>query len=189
MPDNITLTVLKEDGTTRPFTIQTENKEFINSIIEVGENNTISEQDAKILLDTLSNDGDMGVLENIDLNPKQKQNLAQIFNFDKYYDIQLSKDGKYFKVTIKDAGFFVKNPTLGDIKSDFGIRDNVFVTENEIPHGNSELINNNPKGMTADDRNIDYDKTTIFVGQTINIPVDEINITGTPRGMFGRLLK
>ena len=70
----------------------------------------------------------------------EKLKLANMYGFSEYYDISLSEDRKMFKVKIKDAGFFVSNPNLGTIKSDFGIKDNVLVRKGKIPYKNEKVI-------------------------------------------------
>ena len=182
MGNSITFNVVNSDNkVTNTYTCMLENKSFINSIITVGDNNSIRESDVKKLTDIAQRSGDLGIIEHSDLTGEEKKNLALANNFGEYYDITVSKDGKYLQVKIKDAGFFCKNPNLATIKSDFGIRDGVFVQKDNIPHGNEDVIPESTYGAG-------YDSVELLVGETINIPVSEININGTPRGGFGRFL-
>ena len=102
MVDSITLNIVGQNNNTKPGTILTESATFINSIITVGENNTITEKDFKVLQNVAAKSGDAGILENSDLNGQQKMALANIYKFNEYYDISLSNDGKYFQVKIKE---------------------------------------------------------------------------------------
>lgn len=182
MTDTVTLNVANGNKTTRQATIivQDGNKQLINSVINVGKNNTIKLSDFQKLQEVARKNGDAGILEQCDLGAKQKLKLAMMNGFSEYYDISLSDDGKLFKVKIKDAGTFVKNPSLATIKKDFGIRDNVLVQKGKIPYGNEGVI---PESTYGDG----YDNVEIETGKTINIPVAEINIEGSPRGFWGRL--
>ena len=190
MVNQVTLNLTDNNGKkTGEFTMLTQNKNFINCVITVGEENTITETQMNELQSIAKRAGDKGVLEQCDLNSSQKLNLANMNDFDEYYDINISKDGKYFEVKIKDAGLFVKNPSLDTIKSDFGIRDNVFVTKGGIPHGNESIIEKRGPRLGANDKNLDYDRTTLEVGDVLRIPVNEINITDSPRGFWGRLFQ
>lgn len=188
MVDSVTLQVVGNTSN-RKFTFQTENVKLIKSIVTV-KNNTISESDMKKLQETAKKGGDLGILESCDLNAQEKVNLAKLNNFSEYYDIKPSQDGKYLVVTIKKCGMFTQDPTLGTIKSDFGVRDNVFVTKEGIPHGNELIIEKRSKaGSSADGRNTDYDQAKLRPGDVLNIPVSEINISDTPRGFWGRLFQ
>lgn len=188
MSDLVTLNVAaKNSKTNRTFSVQVENKNFINSIVTV-KNGTITESDVKKIQQAAGRSGDYGVLENCDLNADEKLNLALANKYSKYYDISLSNDKKYFVVTVKETPWYMSNPDLGVIKSDFGIRPNVFVQKGEIKYGNEELINKRAEpGSTPDGRNTDYDAAKLLPGDTINIPVNEIQITGSPAGVLGRL--
>ena len=188
MPDAVTLNITTDNNGTKPFTINVEDKKFINSVITVGDNYTITEEQAKKLQEIARRNGDFGILELCDLNSNEKINLAYINGYGEYYEIKLSKHGKYYQVTIKETGFFTKDPTLNTIKVDFGVRFGVFIDKNEILHGNEDLINSRDKKMTAEDRNINYDTTKFKAGDTINIPVEEVTIQNSPRGMWGRFL-
>ena len=186
MPDSVTLLVT-DNKTQKPFTILTKNKDFINSIITVGENNTISKADKTLLQEIAGRNGDLGIIEDCDLTMQEKIDLANYRGFDKFYDIKLSNDKKYLQVTIKKTAFFNTDPTLYNIKRDFGVRDNVFVGKGYIPHGNEEVISNAPKG-TGGGSNIDYDTAKLRPGQTINIPVDEVNFNEQARSWWARLI-
>ena len=180
MSDKIVFKIVGQNNTKRECTVLTENKKFINSIITVGKDNTITEADLKTIQDVAKRAGDAGVLEQADLNGEQKINLAKINGFAEYYDITLSKDGKYLQVKIKDAGIFTANPTLGIIKEDFGVRNNVFVNKGEILHGNAGVIPSSANG--------NYDNVQISAGKTINIPVEEVTVNSSPCNGFARFL-
>lgn len=182
MAEPITLNVINSNNEIiRKFTCLTENKAFINSIITIGENNTIKTSDIDLLNNVAKRSGDAGIIEQSDLNGSEKKSLAFANNFGKYYDIEVSQDGKYLQVKIKDAGLLCKNPNLDTIKSDFGIRDNVLVKEGYIPHGNEGVIPRSTYGSG-------YDAVELSVGDTINLPVSEINISGEPRGAVSRFI-
>lgn len=179
MADTITLNVTNPNNTTRKFSIMAENETLINSIVTV-KNNTISYSDMEKLQNIAKRNGDAGVLEQCDFGAEEKLALAKLNKFGEYYDITLSNDKKYFKVKIKDAGMFCANPNLATIKSDFGIKDNVLVQKGGIPHGNEGVITGSHGG--------NFDGVTMNPGEVINIPVEEININGTPSGGFSRFL-
>ena len=186
MPE-VTFNIANSNG--RTFTLIAKNENFAKSVVEVKANNTITQTDVQLLKNLAGKNGDAGILESCDLNGKHKLNLAKMNDFGDYYDIKLSDDGKMFQVTVKKTGMFTPNPTLETIKADFGVENNVFVQGSEIPYGNEGLIVKRSKpGSSADGRNTDYDKTKLEAGDTINIPVAKINITGTPRGALGRAI-
>ena len=180
MADTVTLNVANGSSAPRKFSIMTEDKSLINSIVTV-KNNTISTSDMEKLQSIARKNGDAGVLEQCDLGAEEKLQLAKLNKFSEYYDITISNDKKYFKVKIKDAGMFCKNPNLATIKSDFGLRDGVLVNKGSIPHGNEGVIPSSSYGAG-------FDSIELNVGDTINIPVAEINIDGSPRGGFGRFM-
>ena len=194
MPETVTLKVITNNKpediaqvkNVKSFTLNVENSKYINSVVNVGENNTITPEQMKQLQNIAARSGDLGVLELCDLTPAEKINLAKINGYSEYYNIKISKDGKYYQVEIKETGTWTKDPNLGTIKKDFGVRDGVFVQGHEIPYGNEDLIYNREKGRTADERNIDYDKTKLKPGDVINIPVSEVTIQDSPRGKWGR---
>ena len=179
MPSSITFSVVNSSNKEiRKYTCLTEDKSYINSIITVGKNNSIKQADVNKLKEVANRSGDAGVIEQSDLNGQEKKNLALANNFGDYYDITVSKDGKYLQVKIKDTTI---DPNLADIKNDFGVRDNVFVQKGNIPHGNEGVIPSSSYGAG-------YDSITIKAGETLNIPVSEINIDGKPRNFAGRFL-
>lgn len=181
MPSVVTLNVVNNNNQKiKEFSCLTENKSFINSVINVGKDNTIKESDIDLLNKIAKRSGDAGVIEQSDLNGNEKKKLASNKGFDKYYDIKVSEDGKYLQVTVKDAGVFCVNPNLATIKSDFGLKNGVLVKEGFIPHKNEDVIPSRANG--------NFDGVTLKVGQTINLPVSEINISGSPRGGFGRFM-
>lgn len=183
MPEQLTFNVINSttQQSTKTYTCLTENKAFINSIITVGSENTVTETDIKKLQEVAARSGDMGIIEQSDLNGEEKIKLANANGFSDYYELNLSKDGKYIEVTIKDAGALCMDPNLGIIKSDFGIRDGVFVQKGNIPHGNNEIIPQSCGGGS-------FDGVVISAGKTINIPVSEINISGSPAGILKRFI-
>ena len=178
--ENVTLKIVDNSGkdTGKTYTCNVENKSFINSIITIGENNSIKKSDIDKLQEVAKRSNDYGIIEQSDLNGHEKKNLALANNFDEYYDIKVSDDGKYLQVTIKEA---LKDPNLADIKADFGVKDGVFVKKGDIPHGNEDVIPSSSYGAG-------FDSIVIPAGKTINIPVSEINIDGSPRGAFLRIL-
>ncbi len=180
MGDTVTLNVVnKNQQQARKFTIQVEDKNFINSIVTVKDNNTITESDVQKLQQVAQRSGDYGIIEGSDLNGEEKLNLANNFKFNEYYDIKLSADKKYFQITIKKTPWYCSDPTLGVIKSDFGIRDNVLVKKGSIPYDNAGVI-------PASSHGAGYDNIKIPAGKTINVPVSEINIDSTPHGAVYR---
>ena len=182
---DLTFNIANSNG--RTFTLKADDEKLAKSVVSVKENNTITNADVALLQQTASKNGDFGILEHCDLSANHKLKLAELNNFGEYYDIKLSEDGKMFKVTVKDAGAFVENPTLGTLKADFGIDDGVFVKKGEIPYGNGDIIQKRSKpGSSADGRNTDYDQTKFEPGDSINIPVALIKITDSPRGFWGR---
>ena len=76
MTNKITLQVVGENGQKTPFTIQTEKENYINSIIEVGKNNEISENDKVKLLEIAGRSGDLNTIETSDLSLDDKINYA-----------------------------------------------------------------------------------------------------------------
>lgn len=182
MPTTVTLNVQQTNKQiNKPATVQVENKSLINCIFPNINNNTITEAQLEKLQEIARKNGDACILEQCDLGAEEKLQLAVMNNFSKYYDITLSDDNKYFKVKIKDAGMFCKNPNLGVIKDDFGLKDGVLVQQGNIPHGNEDVIPKSSYGAG-------YDNVELQVGDVINIPVSEINIEGTPKGGFGRFI-
>ena len=124
------------------------------------------------------------------LTAQQKIDLANKNGFGEYYDLKPSSDGKYIILKVKDSGIFTQNPTLDTIKSDFGIASGVLVNKGEIPYGNQEVIEKRAKpGSTADGRNTDYDAAKLLPGDKLNIPLEEVKISDSPRGFWGRLFQ
>lgn len=186
MPETLTFNLANSNG--RTYTIMAESANLVKSAVTV-KNNTITQSDVSILQRLAAKNGDAGILEQCDLNGEQKLNLAKLNDFSKYYDIQLSEDGKMFKVTVKATGIFTKNPTLGTIKADFGVKDNVFVQGHNIPYDNEGTIEKRAvPGSSADGRNTDYDAAKLLPGDSINIPVACVSISSSPRGAFERAL-
>lgn len=179
MGDTVTLNVAGQSQQQRQFTIRVEDEKFINSIVNV-KDNTITESDVKKLQQAAQRSGDYGILESSDLNGDEKLNLADSLKFNEYYDIKLSPDKKFFQITIKETPWYCSDPTLGVIKSDFGIRDNVLVQKGSIPYGNDKVIPSSSHG-------IGFDKIIMQAGETINVPVSEINLDSTPHGAIYRL--
>lgn len=180
MTSTITLNLAKTNNTNaKTFSIRTENKSLLNAIVGDIKNETITEAQMHRLQEVAGRNGDAGILESCDLGGAEKINLAKMNGFSQYYDISLSDDKKYFKVKIKDAGALCKNPNLATIKADFGLRDGVLVQKGKIPHGNDGVIPSSTGGGG-------FDGVELKVGKEINIPVSEINITGSPRGAVAR---
>ena len=182
----ITYQVAQNNGATRPYTVMTENPNFINSIITVNENNTISAADQKKLNQFASRNGDYGVVEECDMTIQDKINYAKSRGFDKFYDMKLSSDGKYLQVTIKDTSWLTRDPDLGNIKKDFGVKDDVFVNGADFPHGNENLLSNKYVPNNINTNYTDYDAIKLEAGETINIPVAEVHINNNPRNCFAR---
>ena len=185
MTNKITLQVVGENGQKTPFTIQTEKENYINSIIEVGKNNEISENDKVKLLEIAGRSGDLNTIETSDLSLDDKINYANYCGYDKFYSFKVSKNGKYLEVTVKETSALTANPNLGNIKDDFlGGKSNILVTKEEIPHENSNLIERKaPYGAREN-----YDEITLMPGETINIPIEHLQFNESPRSWLARLL-
>ena len=189
MTETISLNIAKSNGQIQKFTVQTENKQIINSILNFDENGNISIEESKRLKDIAGRAGDAGILEFADLSGQDKLKLADANKYSDMYEISLSKDGKFFKVKIKDS---MKDPKMSDIKADFGVSDGVFIQGSEFPYGNEALFNKRIDESDLygfDDKNKNYDRIQFKAGDTIKIPVNEIQSLNGPRGFLGRLFK
>ena len=184
----VTLQVTEGKGSTKPCTFNVENERLINSIYGVTvKNNVVSKEDMKKLQEAAARSGDAGVLEECDLSSKEKIKLANLNGYGEYYDIKLSDDGKYYKVTVKKTGIMTKNPTLGIIKKDFGVKNNVFVQGREIPYGNEELLAQRKNETNFEtEKQMSWDAVKLQPGDTINIPVNEVSIKDSPSGGLTR---
>ncbi len=181
------ITLIVTDAGRKNFTIKAENKSLVSAVVNVKNGNEIINSDVIKLQEACRKGGDLGALENCDLNGIQKIALAKLNGFNEYYDISLTENGMCLAVRIKETPWYVENPTLGTIKADFGVPDHIFVQGRNIPFGNADIINKRSvPGSTPDGRNTDYDKTKFEAGDVINIPIAQINIDGSPRGGFGR---
>ena len=184
MTVQIKLQVLGENGQKTPFTINTEKENFINSIIEIGKNNEISEADKAKLIELAKRNGDKNTIEDCDMTLDDKINYANFCGYNNFYDIKISKDQKYLEVKIKETGALCPNPTLGEIKQDFlGGKDNILVQKGEIPHGNSGVIDDKKYRENYDS----YDEYPIEEGKTIRIPIEELQFNEKPRNWWARL--
>ena len=172
--------------TNNKFSILTTDKTFINSIITV-KNDTITSKDIPKLQEVAKRSGDLGVIENSDLSPEEKLTLATQRKFGKPYELSLSPDKKYLQVKVKKTKWYYPNPQLKTIKSDFGIPDNILVTQNGIPHNNEALIKKRAEqGSSANDKNTDYDNAELEAGDTINLPINMVNLSDKPQGFWKR---
>lgn len=184
MPIEVSLKVVNQNGENHDFVIKTENKKFINSIITVNENNEITEEQKNTLLTAAAKCGKSDILENCDLSFQQKINLANLNGFDKFYDLKLSKDGKFLVMTVKETNMFIPRPTIGRIKTDFGIKNGVLVQKGSIPYGNEDVIS----CRHAQSGEEDYDIAKLLPGDKLNIPIEEVHFDDKPRTALGRLL-
>gem|GEM_PF-4603570 len=179
---SVTFNVTNDNKSTQTYTMKVEDKKFINSIIDVKDNNLTTAQ-LQQLKDVAARSGDANILERCDLTPQDNIKLAELNGYGKYYEITLSSDRKFYQVKIKDTA---KDPTVGTIKRDFGVRDNVFVQKSDIPYGNEALLRNAKKSSL--DNYTDWDTAQLRPNNVINIPVEEVTIQNSPRGFLGRLL-
>ena len=183
MPIEISLKVVGQDGQKTDFVVKTENKKFINSIITVNEEGEITEEQKRQLLEAAGRCGESDVLENCDLNYQQQINLANLNGFDKFYDLKLSKDGKNLIMTVKRTNMFTPNPTLGRIKTDFGLKDGVLVKKGEISDDNYDVIQK--RHLESGEK--DYDCAIMKPGDQLTIPMSEINFDDKPFTLLWRL--
>ena len=154
-----------------------ENEKLLNSIIG-GNKKTITQNEMKHIQETAKRNGDAGILESCDLNPKEKMNLAKLNGYGEHYDIKLSKDGKFYEITVKKTGCLYPDPKIYHIKKDFGLRDNVFLENNK------NLVGEHPD----DENSQNYDLNKIKGGTTFKIPVQEAHFDNGCNGFFGRLI-
>ena len=189
---NITFNVVDSNGQVirqRSFTVTKNIKEnnFINSVIKVADNNSITEADEKKLegIAKRFNVWYDNAIEDADMTPDEKLALAkQNPNYSKHYNLSLSEDKKFLVVEVKKTNFLYPDPQMQTIKADFGVRNNVLVEKNYIPHGNAETINKHINVWTYDDRNINYDKIEFEAGDKINIPIEEVYIQPKSAGFW-----
>ena len=113
---------------------------------------------------------------------EDKVNIANQNGYSKFYNIGISKDGKYLEVTIKETAALSSDPDLGDIKDDFlGGKSDILVNKSDIPHGNAKLI----ESKHCDGN---YDDIVLRPGETIRIPVEHLQFKDSPRGWWEQLL-
>ena len=93
MPEQLTFNVTNSttQQSTKTYTCLTENKAFINSIITVGSENTVTETDIKKLQEVAARSGDMGIIEQSDLNGEEKIKLANANGFSDYYELNVDE--------------------------------------------------------------------------------------------------
>ncbi len=183
MPENVTLNIVNPDTkqTYKKATVLVDDKAVLKSLFPT---NNITEDDLVKIQEIARQSGDLGVLESSDLNPSQKLALATVNEYNEYYDIKLSKDGKYYEIKVKEAGVFTKDVTGYGIKRDFGLRENVLL-DNNLDY----MVDNAEPGSTPDGRNTDYDKVKFPAGTVIKLPVGEVNFEAGPSGFWRRLFQ
>ena len=185
MSEQITLNVVGGSQKTQKYTVTTENKMFINSIITVSENNTISYSDMRKLQEMIKGGDDAGILEEKDFNPQQKLELAKYNKYNQLYNIKLSDDEKYYEITIKGRSALLcqyPDPTVGVICKDFGFSIEDFKSNNKALTG--EITDN------ARDCNNghNYSADVVPEGKTFKIPVDKCHFTNGPTDVGMRIL-
>lgn len=177
MTTTVTLQVAKSNNSTQDFTVQVKDKKFLNTIIDTSKE-AITEQEMNYIQDVAKRGGDAGILEDCDLNPQEKLKLAVINKYDDAYDIKLSSDGKYFEITIKPTSCLYPDPRIEDVKKDFGLRENVFIDNN------NNLVGEHPdEGIGGN-----YDNNKLKGGTTFRVPVNEAHFTNGPAGFWRRLI-
>ena len=182
MSDKITLQVVGENNQTKPFTVLAEKASYINSIIAVGENGEITEADKATLQEFAGRNGDLGVIEECDMNLQDKINYANYCGYDKFYDIKIADDKECIEVTIKKTAALNFDPNLANIKEDFlGGKSDILVKQGYIPYGNEKLISEKTGGGN-------YDEVTLRPGETIRIPISELKFSESPRSWWARLI-
>ncbi len=177
MPTTITFNVKTKTGS-KPATINVSNKNVIKYIFPNLKNNNISETQLNQLQGIAKRGGDLGVIEDCDLNSRQKMEQAKINGYDEFYDIKLSKDGKFYEITVKPTSMLYPDPKIFHIKKDFGLKENVFLENNR------NLVGSNPDDPESG--NFDFNK--LPGGTTFKIPVEEAHFTNGPSGFFGRII-
>lgn len=187
MVDSIVLNVNAGNNSTRKFTLNVENKKLVNCIVPVDKNKTITAQSESKLMAAASRAGDKGILESCDLTPSEKIQMMYQSDYGAYYDIKLSRDGKYYEVTIKKTNCITPDPSARTIKSDFGVGKGVLLEHNNDLF--KDRFSGNP--FMDDSRNNDYDNTKFRPGDVIRIPVEDVNVNpgDTARGFWRRAFK
>ncbi len=181
MPTEVSLTVVNPElkNNYKKATVLVEDETLIKALFPNGK---VTENELASIQEVARKSGDMGVLEASDLNPTQKLALAKVNGYDEYYDIKLSKDGKYYEVTIKETGMFTPDPKACNIKRDFGLKENVLLNNNM-----NYMIDNAEPGSSADGRNTDYDQVKFPAGTVIKLPVDETSFEAGTSGFWRRI--
>ena len=182
---NVTLTVTKANGTEQAFTVNTENKKFINSIITVGEDNKITEADKRTLINTMAIGGDAGILDYSDLSPEHKAKVAEMTS--KYGDdfkIEVIEESgkKFYKFTVKESwskemlGFFgFRNKiSASTIKSLLNLKEGQYRYDDGWGHSYScsalKYYNMGDGAMNK----YSGDDFKFKSGQTFKIPVEDV---------------
>ncbi len=180
MPDAITLNIIdpKTQKTVRQGTLNVQDEK----IIKFFDVKNVTEEGFIKLQEKARNARDIGVLDYYDLTPEEKLAQAKENKYDKYYDIKLSNDGKFFEIKVKPQGAFSPAFNGYDIKADFGLAENVLMNNNK-----DYVVKHAPAGSTPDGRNTDFDKATFTPDYTIKIPVNEASFNNGPSGWWSRL--
>lgn len=178
MPTTVTLKVANNNcNNVRNFTVTVENENLLRSIINM-DKKSITTSEMKRIQETIARSGDAGILEACDLSPKEKLNLAKINGYNELYELQLSQDGKFYEITIKETGFLYPDPKIYHIKKDFGLKENVFLNNNR------NLVGSNPEDPEVGN----YDLNKLRAGTKFKIPVNEVDFSSGPCGFWGRLV-
>ena len=177
MTDTVTLNVISTDQSTRKETIQVSNKDLIKCIFPAFNGKDITSVGYNKLV-TIAKAGDQKVLEESDLSPAQKMKQFYLNGYDDAYEIKLSKDGKFYEITVKPTGILYPDPRLYHIKKDFGLKENVFLDNNR------KLVGKHPENSESGS----YDLNKIKGGTTFKIPVNEAHFLTGPSGFFGRII-
>ncbi len=158
----------------KTFSYMTENENYYKAVKTVAEKTAKAEKRSVNINDyrnAAQRKGDLGILEYEDLTPRELIEYAKISGKYKDYDIKLSKDGKYYEITIvKEQGLFKSPVRAYNVKSDFGLRNGV-------------LIDNNPElqqSMGRDGSGKQYtnlDNGILQKGTTLRIPINEVIFT------------
>ena len=177
MTDKVTLNVISTDQSTRKETIQVSDKNLIKCVFPSFNGEDITSVGYNKLV-AIAKAGDEKVLEESDLSPAQKMKQFYLNGYDDAYEIKLSKDGKFYEITVKPTGMLYPDPEILHIKKDFGLKENVFLDNNR------NLVGDHPDD--SESRNYDYNK--IKGGTTFKIPVNEAHFSAGPSGFWSRWL-
>lgn len=191
MTTTVTLNI-QSGKTTSKGSIMVEDRKYLNCIFPNMQNDTITEEEFKHAQDVARRAGDKGVLEEKDIQSgTEKLELAKINKYNEMYDLSLSDDKKYFIIKVRDCNVY---PRLGGIKDDFGIRNGYFVTQKDhysptYNSDNAELLSERHERGADGIVNGDYDDIRLEPGDTLRIPVEEINIQSGVSSSWGRFWK